>query len=42
MVNSLPGMQETQGHSLGQEYPLEKEKATLQYFCLEKLMDRGA
>ena len=28
MVKSLPAMQETQVHSLGQEYPLEKEMAT--------------
>ena len=28
--------------SLGQEDPLEKEMATLQYSCLENPMDRGA
>ena len=28
MVKSLPAMQKTQVRSLGQEYPLEKEKAT--------------
>ena len=28
MVKSLPAMQETQVHSLGQEDPLEKEMAT--------------
>ena len=27
-VKNLPGMQETQIRSLGQEYPLEKEMAT--------------
>ena len=43
-VKNLPGMQETQEtqvQSLGQEDPLEKEMATLQYPCLENLMDRG-
>ena len=28
MVKNLPAMQETQGRSLGQEEPLEKETAT--------------
>ena len=45
-VKNLPGMQETQEtqvQSLGQEDPLEKEMATLQYSCLENAMDsRGA
>ena len=38
-------MQETQDAlvpSLGQEDPLEKKMATLQYSCLENAMDRGA
>ena len=34
--------QEIQVGSLGQEDPLEKKMATLQYSCLENLMDRGA
>ena len=44
-VKNLPGMQETQEtqvQSLGQEDPLEKEMATLQYSCLENSLDRGA
>jgi len=43
-VKNLPGMQETQEtqvQSLGQEDPLEKEMATLQYSCLKNPMDRG-
>ena len=35
-------MQETWVRSLGCEDPLEKEMATLQYFCLENPMDRWA
>ena len=43
MVKNLPAMQETQLQSLGQEDPLEKGNGnTLQYFCLENPMDRGA
>ena len=41
-VKNLPAMQETQVRSLGQEDPLEKGMATLQYSCLENSMDRGA
>ena len=43
MVKNLPAVQESQVRSLGQEYPLEKGKAThLQYTCLENSMSRGA
>ena len=35
-------MQETQVRSLGQEDPLEKGMAILQYSCLENPMNRGA
>ena len=42
MVKCLPIMQETRVQSLGQEDPLEKDMATLQYSCLENPMDRGA
>ena len=35
-------MQVMQLLSLGGEDPLEKEMATLQYFCLGNSMDRGA
>ena len=42
MVKNLPTMQETLIQSLGQEDPLEKETATLQYSCLENSKDRGA
>ena len=42
-VKNPPAMQETQFRFLGQEDPLEKEKANpLQYSCLESPMDRGA
>ena len=34
-------MQEMQFQSLGQEDPLEKEMATLQYSCLKNPMDRS-
>ena len=44
LVKNLPVIQETQVWFLGWEDPLEKEMAThsLQYSCLENLMDRGA
>ena len=42
MVKSLPAMQETWVVSLGQKDLLEKGMITLQYFCLENSMDRGA
>ena len=43
MVKNLPAMQETRVQSLGQEDPLEKEKAThSSILCLENPMDRGA
>ena len=35
-------IQETQVQSLGWEDPLEKGMATLQYYCLENLINRGA
>ena len=42
-VKCLPTMWETRVLSLGQEYPLEKEKATrFQYSCLENPVDGGA
>ena len=42
-VKHLSTMRETQVGSLGQEDPLEKEKAILfQYSCLENPTDRGA
>ena len=41
MVKKLLIMQETWVQSLGQEDPLEKDMATLQYSCLEDSMDRG-
>ena len=43
-VKNLPAMQETRVQFLGREDPLEKEMAThsLQYSCLENLMERGA
>ena len=45
MGENLPAMQElqeTHSGSLGQEYPLEKGMATLQYSCLENFLGRGA
>ena len=43
MVKNLPARQETQVQSLGQEdSPGEGNGYPLQYFCLEKSMDRGA
>ena len=36
MVKNLPAMQETQVHSLGGEYPLEKEMAPTPVFLLGK------
>ena len=41
-VKNLPVMWEAWVQSLGQEDPLEKGMATLQYPCLESPMDRGA
>ena len=41
MVKILPATLETRVQSLGQEDPLEKDMATLQYSCLEDSMDRG-
>ena len=41
-LKRLPAMPETQVQSLGQEDPLEKETATLQYSCLENPMEGGA
>ena len=41
-VKNLPARRETWVQSLGQEDPLEKGMATLQYPCLESPMDRGA
>ena len=41
-VKHLPAMQETWVRPLGQEDPLDKEMATVQYSCLENSMDRGA
>ena len=38
----LPAMRETWVRFLGQEDPLEKEMATLQYSCLGNPMDGGA
>ena len=35
-------VQEMRIQSLGQEDPLEQERATLQYSCLENAMDKGA
>ena len=42
MVKNLPTVRETWIRSLGQEDPLEKGMATLQYSCLENSMDREA
>ena len=43
MVKNLPARQETQVQSLGQEdSPGEGNDYPLQYFCLEKSMDRRA
>ena len=43
MVKNLPAMQETQVHTLDQEYsPGERNGNPLQYSCLENPMDRGA
>ena len=43
VVKCLPTMWKTRVRSLGQEDPLEKEMAiTLQDYCLENPMDRGA
>ena len=45
VVKNLPAVletQETEVRSLGQEDPLEEEIATLQCFCWENPMDRGA
>ena len=41
-VKNLSAVQETWVRSLGQEDPLEKGMATLQYSCLENPMDRRA
>ena len=40
-IKNLPAMQETLVRPLGQEDPLEQERAT-QYLCLENPMDREA
>ena len=41
-LKRLPGIQETQVRSLGQEDPLEKENGNpLQYSCLENPMEGG-
>ena len=42
VVKNLPATQVMQLLSLGGEDPLEKETATLQYFCLGNSIDRGA
>ena len=42
MVKNLPTARETWSRSVGQEDPLEKGMATLQYSCLENSMDREA
>ena len=45
VVKNLPALLETletEVRSLGQEDPLEEEMATLQCFCWENPMDRGA
>ena len=42
MTKNLPAVQETCIQPLGQEDPLQKEMATLQYSCLENFMNRGA
>ena len=42
LVKSVIAMQETWVRSLTWEDPLEKETATLRYFCLENPMDTGA
>ena len=42
VVKNLPATQVMQLLSLGGEDPLEKETATLQYFCLGNCIDRGA
>ena len=42
VVKNLPAKQEKWVRSLGQEDPLEKEMATLQYSCLDNSMNRGA
>ena len=41
-LKRLPGIQETQVRSLGQEDPLEKENGNpFQYSCLENPMEGG-
>ena len=40
-LKNLPTVQEMQVQSLGQEDPLEKGMAALQYSCLENAVDRG-
>ena len=42
MAKNLPAVQKTCVQPLGQEDPLQKEKATLQYSCLENSMNKGA
>ena len=42
MVRNLPAMWKTSVQSRGQEDPLEKHMASLQYSCLENSADRGA
>ena len=40
-VKNLPATQEMWVQSLGQEDPLEKGMASVQYSCLENSIDRG-
>ena len=39
-AKNLPEVQETQGQSLGQEDPRERNGGPLQYSCLENPVDR--
>ena len=40
-VKNLPAVQETQGQSLGQEDPRERNGSPLQYSCLENPVDKN-
>ena len=42
MVKNLPAMQKTRVQSELGKSPREENSYPLQYFCLEKSMDRGA
>ena len=42
MAKNLTAVQKTCVQPLGQEDPLQKEMATLQYSCLENSMNKGA